>query len=411
MFPIINIGPLAIQANGLILLVCLLVGLWVMGRFSKNLGTAGNKIENCILIGLIIGIVSARIGFMLQNLSIFLDDPLSLISLTPSMFNPDFGVLVGFLSAFILAQKQNLPLWPSLDTISPIALWIYIGIHLASFADGSTFGLPTQLPWGLEIWGAYRHPVQIYVITLSAGLFIWMWIKTSGFSQTGFLHSGALFNITSVYLALFSIFTQAFAAQDDLLWHIKLSQLIGFLVLLVSLGLIYFGNYKEKNQQSVIIGVGSNFHQEEIVPKAISEIGQYFRVRRKSSIYQTRAVNNDVDNARYWNMVIEVGTKLSYPDLRTRLKLIEKKFCRKAGEKKHITLDLDILVFAHEVFKFERKTIPDPDILKYQYIAKPISEMSPTFRHPADGRSISEILESMPDQTENIKISEVPDGP
>lgn len=411
MFPIINIGPLAIQANGLILLVSLFIGLWVMGRFSKNLGTAGTKLENHILIGLIIGLVSARIGFMLQNLSLFLDDPLSLISLTPSMFNPEFGLLVGLFSALILAQKQHLPLWPSLDTISPLILWIYIGSHLASFADGSTFGLPTQLPWGIEIWGAYRHPVQIYVLIMCAGLFIWMWIKTIGFSQTGYHHSGTLFNLTLVCLSLFSIFTQAFVAQKSLLWHIKLPQIVDFFVLLVSLGLIYLIIYKEKKQQSVIIGVGSNFHQDEIVPKAISEIGQVFRIRRKSSIYQTSNVKSGSDKARYWNLVIEVGTKLSYPEVRAKLKLIEKKFGRKNGEQKHIPLDLDILVFAHEVIKFERKAIPDPDILKYQYIARPIAEMSPNFRHPADGRSITEILESIPDQTEIYKISEVPDEP
>ncbi len=187
MFPIINIGPLAIQADGLILLVSVFIGLWVMGIFARNLGTAGNKLENDILVGLIAGLISARIGFLLQNLSIFIDDPLSLFSLTPSMFNPGFGVLIGILTSLIIAQKQKLPLWPSLDTLSLFILLIFIGFHLASYANGSSYGLPTELPWGVELWGQIRHPIQVYILILCAGCIIWLLIQTKGFSRTGFL--------------------------------------------------------------------------------------------------------------------------------------------------------------------------------------------------------------------------------
>ncbi len=122
-------------------------------------------------------------------------------------------------------------------------------------------------------------------------------------------------------------------------------------------------------------------------------------------------MKNAPQETPFWNMVIEIGTKLSFPELREQLKVLEKSYGRQPGEKTHIPIDLDILVYDREVFDIDGKDIPDPDILKYLYIAKPIEEMQPDFRHPADGRTIEEILEKIPDQTKITNTNEVSDEP
>ncbi len=93
MFPVINLGPLAIQSAGMILILSLWIGIWLSSRLARNIGTNGDVIENGILAALLLGIFGARVGFLLQNFSIFLDNPLSLVSLTPSMLDPAFGFL------------------------------------------------------------------------------------------------------------------------------------------------------------------------------------------------------------------------------------------------------------------------------------------------------------------------------
>ena len=85
MFPVIDLGPFAIQAPGLILILAFLLGTWLISRLSQALGTNGDAIENSLLIGLVLGIFSARIGFFLQNPTLLTDNPLSLLSLTPTM--------------------------------------------------------------------------------------------------------------------------------------------------------------------------------------------------------------------------------------------------------------------------------------------------------------------------------------
>jgi len=410
MFPIIDIGPIAIQADGLVLLVSIFIGLWLTGKFAVKIGTAGEVIENCFLIGLVAGILSARVGFMLQNPSLFLYNPLSLFSLTSSMFNPGFGFLMGALIAMILAQKQHVPLWPTLDTLSPLFICLFAGFHLANFAKGTSYGLPTDLPWGIHLWQEIRHPLQLYALILTSGLLLWILIQTKGLSKTGFMHSGVLVNLVLLCLALITIFSRAFVSQKSLLGKFDIPQLVGFLLIPCTLFLVYDINHKNRRQSSVIIGIGSNKDPANILPGAINEISHNLRIRRKSSIYRTEAVKQISEGSNYWNMVIEIGTPLPYPELLSQIKTVEQQFGRRPGNKTDVPLDLDILAYSGDVFTYQGKTIPDPDLIKYRYIAQPLAEISPDFHHPADGRSIATILDKIEDHSQIEKIGEVQNG-
>jgi 2-amino-4-hydroxy-6-hydroxymethyldihydropteridine diphosphokinase len=407
MFPIINIGPLAIQAAGLILLVSFFIGSWLAARFSAGLGTNTDVIENSILIGLIAGLLGARIGFLLRNPAVFVDNPLSLVSLTPSMLDTSFGVLVGGLTALILAQKKHLPLWPTLDALTPFFLLIFAGIHLANYANGDAFGTPTDLPWGIPLWNATRHPVQLYALLLAGALFMWLMLHTRLLKKTGFQRSGVLFCIILGSMAIITLFTRAFMAERILLGSIDFNQAISFVILLVSLGLIYTRAFPKRSKVSAIISMGSNVDPHKHLSKAFEVIEDTFRIRNSSSRYLTKDVQEGQQAQDFINQVIEVETELSFSHLVKQLKAIEALLGRQPGNKITVALDLDILTYDSEVFNTQDKHIPDPDMLKYRYIALPLSEMSPGFRHPANGMSIQEILEKITDDTPILKINEV----
>jgi len=229
MFPIINIGPLAIQAAGFILLLSLFIGIWVTGILAKNIGTNGDAIENSLLVGLVSGLLSARLGFLLQNPTVFSENPLSIFSPTPSMLNPGFGIFVGLTASIIFAQKKHLPTWPTLDTLSPILILLFVGVHLANFANGNNFGLPTKLPWGIELWNETRHPVQAYAIILSLITLLGLAFYTKRFRKTGFIKSGILFSLTVSVLGLITLFTRAFVSEKVLLGNFDLWQVVGLI--------------------------------------------------------------------------------------------------------------------------------------------------------------------------------------
>ena len=410
MFPVIDLGPFAIQAAGLILLLSFFIGSWLTSFFSSSLGTNGDAIENCLLLGLITGIIGARLGFMLQNTSFLLDNPLSLVSLTPSMFNPGFGILTGVIVALIIAQRNHLPLWPTLDSISPFILLLYTGIHLANFANGNNYGVITNLPWGIELWGAIRHPVQLYAVLLAMVITLWSLFQTKLLNSTGFQRSGELFCLITSLLGLSTLFTRAFVENKQLIGPLDFDQIIGFFTLLTCIIIIYLCGFQLKGLVPIIICLGSNIDAKENIRNAQEQMAKAFRVQASSSIYKSDPVKDGEKGTHYLNQVLEVRTEEAFPTLLEKLKVIEHLLHRQPKERKRVTLDLDIITYGSDVFSYQGHQIPDPDLIKFKYIAEPLAEMNPDFSHPANGQSIAQILENLTDDTQVTKLVEVENG-
>jgi phosphatidylglycerol---prolipoprotein diacylglyceryl transferase len=175
MFPILQVGPLALQLPGLFLLAGIWLGTWLVDREAPRHKVSGAAINSLVFYGLIAGIIGARLAYASRYLSIYAEDPLSLLSLNPSTLAPTEGILAGITVALVLGQHRNLRLWPSLDALTPslAALAVFVGIaHLSS---GDAFGAPASLPWAIELWGALRHPTQVYEIMLAILAFAAVW--------------------------------------------------------------------------------------------------------------------------------------------------------------------------------------------------------------------------------------------
>ena len=411
MFPIIDIGPLAIQAAGLILLLSLWVGIWLTGKFSVNLGTNGDVIESGVLYGLLAGIFGARIGFLLQNPSIFLANPLSLVSLTPAMLDGSFGILIAALTLLIIFQRKRLPLWPTLDTFSPLMLLVFTGVHLANYANGNYYGVSTTLPWGIQLWNAVRHPVQLYTLLLTLLLFIWLLTRTRFLKQIGFMHNGVLFSTNIAGLSLITLITRAFVAEKLTFHGVDLIQVGALATLIFSLYLIYLKSFTIRKHISVFISLGSNRNPKENLNRAAEMIAEQFTVRSGSSLYQTIDVREDSEGSHYLNQVMEIEVEMPYSDLSAWCKDLESQFGRQSGDKDNVPLDLDIIVYNGDVFSAGGKQIPDPNLTRYSYIAVPLAEIAPEFRHPATGRSIEDILTALEESGQPIeKLTEVENG-
>ena len=411
MFPVIDIGPVAVQATGLILLLSLWIGIWLAGNVAKSLGTNGDVIENGILYGLLAGILGARIGFLIQNPAIFMDNPLSLLSLTPSMLDSSFGILTAALTLIIIYQRKHLPLWPTLDTLSPLILSLFAGIHLANYANGNNYGLPTSLPWAVFLWNAYRHPVQLYTLLLVLVLFIWLLAKTRVLKQTGFMHSGVLFLFVVAGLAIIALFSRAFVAEKVTFLGADLIQVGASIILGISLYLIYNKTFKARKHVSVFLSLGSNRSPEENLLRANNLITEKFKVRSKSSLYQTDDVRNKTKKNQYINQVMEIEVEMSFVELHSWCKNLESQFGRQPGDKENVPLDMDIIVYNGDVFSFNGKHLPDPNLTQYSYIAVPLAEIAPEFRHPATGKSIQDIVAAQEKSGQPIeKLTEVENG-
>ena len=175
MFPVLNIGPLAIQSPGLILLAGLWIGLTFSEKFSMQRGIENKHIYNIVFLSLTAGILGARIGFVLQNIEIFMEDPTSMISLNPGLLDPLIGVFTAIIAAMLYIQKNDLDHWNLLDVLTPFFNLFILALALSFIASGSYFGMPSDLPWAIQLWESARHPTQIYLFLAGLVILVLLW--------------------------------------------------------------------------------------------------------------------------------------------------------------------------------------------------------------------------------------------
>ncbi len=235
MLPIVQIGPLAVQVPGLVLLLGVWVGLSLAEGEARRLGTlSGDAVYNLALAGLVAGVLGARLVYATRYLSAYLADPLSLLSPNPATLAPAEGALIGLLAAFVYGQRRQLPLRPVLDALAPGLAVMAVALALAHLASGDAFGAPASVPWRIYLWDDYRHPSQVYELA-AAGVVLAVWGASRARLPGGL---GLRFVLVAALLAGARVFLEAFRG-DSLLaaGGLRTAQLWGMAVLAVCLWL------------------------------------------------------------------------------------------------------------------------------------------------------------------------------
>lgn len=122
-----------------------------------------------------------------------------------------------------------------------------------------------------------------------------------------------------------------------------------------------------------------------------------------SSIYETDPVGYTAQD-QFLNMVIKVETSLSPVELLDTCLEIELKL----GRKREIkwgprTLDLDILLYNHEIVETEKLTLPHPRMSERAFVILPLLEMDPYIKLPNAREPLANDLLRMPDR-EGVRI-------
>ncbi len=226
MLPIIQIGPIALQLPGLILLAGLWISLSLVDREARRNDLDIPTLNNLILVGLVASILGSRLWYAARYASVYFSEPLSLFSLNTSTLAPVEGIATGLVAALIYGQRKKLPLWPTLDALAPSISLFAISVGLAHLASGAAFGAPTDLPWGIELWGAIRHPTQIYETIAAAVVFI---VVMHQRTRTPF--PGYLFLLWTVLFAASRLFIEAFRGDSTIVFgSLRTAQLLSLAI-------------------------------------------------------------------------------------------------------------------------------------------------------------------------------------
>jgi phosphatidylglycerol:prolipoprotein diacylglycerol transferase len=214
----------------ILLVAALWIGLAFAEKRTERHGISKEQLNNIAYYSLFGYILGGRLLFALANIPSFAQSPLSIFSPNPDLFDPTGALVVALMTGFIYGQRQKLPFWGTLDSLTPLFTIIAIGLSLSHLAAGTAFGSPTDLPWGIELWNATRHPSQIYELITSLIVFALIWFRKSDSPP------GILFLTFTALTAGSSLFLEAFRGDSTLVFGgFRLAQVSAWIVLIITL--------------------------------------------------------------------------------------------------------------------------------------------------------------------------------
>lgn len=209
------------------------VGLVLAEKRSEKHNINNDDLNNIVFYPLLGFVLGGRILFAVEHLSAFMQNPQSLISLNLDLFDPLGGLATALLVAMVYGQRKSLPLWPTLDALTPFFATLALGLGLAHLASGSAFGKETSLPWSIELWGAERHPSQIYEILAALLILGLLWFRNNDSLP------GIRFLTFTALTSGARLFLEAFRGDSTLVFGgLRLAQLLAWIILIVSLFLM-----------------------------------------------------------------------------------------------------------------------------------------------------------------------------
>lgn len=184
----ISLGPLSLNAYGLMIALGVLAAVWMLGRQleSKGLGTSDDA-SSIGMWGVAAGIVGARLYHVVTDWDRFADDLAAIPKIWEGGLGIPGGLLAGVFAGVWQGRKRGISPGRLLTCAAPaVPLAQAIG-RWGNWFNQELFGKPTDLPWGLEIDDAHTpagyasdttfHPTFLYESLWNLGLVaVLLWI-------------------------------------------------------------------------------------------------------------------------------------------------------------------------------------------------------------------------------------------
>jgi phosphatidylglycerol:prolipoprotein diacylglycerol transferase len=250
MFPVLQIGSAAIQTSKLLFFLGIFLGLTLSERFTRKRGENPDKQTNLVIIIGLAGLVTARLTYAVAHLALFQKNPAGLVSLDISLMDPWGGFAGASIAALIYGQRKHIEFWASLDRLTPFLAVLAVFIGLAHIASGQAFGSPATIPWAIHLWGARRHPSQIYETAGAIAILLLFWRQFGSGSI-----KGTLFLKFAAWMSGLVVFLSAFRGDSHLiLGSFRQEQLLALTSLGIALLLLENKSRTRKPEGKVFTG-------------------------------------------------------------------------------------------------------------------------------------------------------------
>ncbi len=236
--PLIVVGPLVFRWYGLILAGSLVSGYLVMRTHAWKFGISAQDVDDYSFWGVIVGIVGARIYYILFSLDYYTQNLSEIYKIWHGGLSIYGAVLAGIIFTYFYTKKRVYSFWQLADlVVLGLPLAQALG-RLGNFFNQEAFGVPTNLPWKMFVSPEYRpagfnnfnffHPTFLYEAIADLLIFLILQ-KIVGKTKPGTLLLVYLFGYS-----LFRFFIESIRLDSFIIHGFRADQVVAFFIILIT---------------------------------------------------------------------------------------------------------------------------------------------------------------------------------
>ncbi len=237
--------------------ICILIGIIVAYLLiineSKKHNINKNVISDLIFYTLIVGILGARVYYVVFNLDYYLSNPSEIIKIYNGGLAIHGGVISGIIFVYYYTKNKNLNFLRILDIISPALIIAQAIGRWGNFFNKEAYGskvsintlenmhIPKFIINGMKINNSYYYPTFFFESILCLiGFIIIMIIRKNKKIKLGF-QIGFYF----IWYGLIRFFIEILRQDSLMLFNIKMAQIISIISIILGIILIIRSKGKE----------------------------------------------------------------------------------------------------------------------------------------------------------------------
>ena len=257
----LDFGFIQIKWYSFFIFLAMILGSTIVYLETKKKKINQNDFENMVFYGLLIGILGARIYYVLFNLKDYLQAPLEIIKIWNGGLAIHGGIIATGIFIYFYTKKKNMNLLVILDCIA-------VGLILAqsigrwgNFFNSEAYGrivslndlknlfIPQFIIKGMYIEGSYREPTFLYESIASLiGFIVMLLIRTKKKLKVG--------QISGFYLVWYGTIRyliEGHRADSLMLGPLRIAQIVSILFICLGIFLILLNRKNKKTYQESII--------------------------------------------------------------------------------------------------------------------------------------------------------------
>lgn len=243
---LIELGPISIYWYSLTILIAILTGSFIFIKSAKKEGYEENFISNLIFYGALLGILGARVYYVLFNLDYYLKDPIQIIEIWNGGLAIHGAILTGIIWFIYYSKKHNQNPLKLLDLAAPSLILAQAIGRWGNFFNSEAHGpevaretlenlnIPEFIINGMNIDGKYYHPTFYYESIWDLLGFIVLIILRKKLK----LSPGKLTGIYFMWYSFIRFFIESLRTDSLMLGSIKVAQLVSIILFAIGLYLV-----------------------------------------------------------------------------------------------------------------------------------------------------------------------------